>query len=126
MALHCIAVGNAAEAGCSSVARIRGAENAFKVHEPARREIRAANAERKRRLLGLLLRSRRRSYCGCCVRASRGQRARRLRGRSRALDDSEPLFERLDFLMFALERRSLPLELLGLSTQQVFELLQFG
>src|SRR5262249_59796106 len=72
MSLHGIAEGNGAEAGrnwasgCRS--RIGGAENGFKIHEPARSKVRLADAEGKRRLLRFVLRrsiaGHRGSWCG--------------------------------------------------------------
>ena len=55
MALDRIAERNGPEDGRCHVAGVGGAEDVFKVHKPARREVRLANLEGQRRLLLLLL-----------------------------------------------------------------------
>src|SRR5258708_1872941 len=55
MALYRVAVRNGIEVGRTHVAGIGAAENVLKVHKPAGRELRRANAERQRRFFFVLV-----------------------------------------------------------------------
>src|SRR5215467_12560780 len=48
VALHRVAEGNGAKAGRRHVAGVSGTEDVFKVHKPAGRKFRSADAERER------------------------------------------------------------------------------